>query len=298
MKGILLAGGTGSRLHPLTLTVNKHLLPVAGTPMILHPLTLLLRAGIRELLIVTTPRDRAAFARLLGDGKQWGCAITYAEQPGPSGVPDAIALARDWSAGQQVCVVLGDNIFVGSGVDERLRQAWHANRGASVFSCAVPDPRPYGVVITTSTGDIVDLNEKPADILAGARAVPGLYVYDHQVFSAITELSAGLGRPPDVTDINRWYWTRGLLTVHPLGSGIAWCDAGTHDTLGQATRMVEDEETRTGRVLACPDESAWRHGWITDVQLRRRLSEMEAGPYAEHLRRVLAGGRSGVVTTS
>lgn len=297
MKGILLAGGTGSRLHPLTLAVNKHLLPVAGTPMILHPLVLLLRAGVRALLIVTTSRDRAAFEGLLGDGGQWGCAIAYAEQPGPSGVPDAIALGRDWSAGQQVCVVLGDNIFVGSAVDEALCQAWHVNRGASIFSCAVPDPRSYGVVITSSSGGIVDLIEKPADIPAGARAVPGLYVYDHHVFTAIAELSAGLGRQPDVTDINRWYWTRGLLTVHPLGSDIAWCDAGTHDTMALATRLVEHEEARTGRPLACPDEIAWRHGWITDAQLRRRLSELEAGPYVEHLRRVLASGRSGVVTT-
>ena len=298
MKGIILAGGTGSRLHPLTLAVNKHLLLVAGRPMILHPLTLLLRTGIRDLLIVTTPRDRAAFGSMLGDGGQWGCAIAYAEQPGPSGVPDAIALARDWSAGQQVCVVLGDNIFVGSGVDERLCQAWHANRGASVFSCAVPDPRPYGVVNITSAGDIVDLSEKPVDILAGARAVPGLYVYDHQVFTAIAELSADLRRQPDVTDVNRWYWSRGLLMVHPLGSDIAWCDAGTHETLAQATRLVEREEGRTGRLAACPDEIVWRHGWITDAQLRRRLAEMEAGSLAEHLRRVLAGGRSSVVTTS
>jgi glucose-1-phosphate thymidylyltransferase len=207
-------------------------------------------------------------------------------------------LARDWSAGHQVCVVLGDNILVGAGVDEHLRQAWHANRGASVFSCAVPDPRPYGVVVTASSGSIVDLIEKPADILADARAVPGLYVYDPQVFTAIAELSAGLGRQPDVTDVNRWYWTRGWLAVHPLGSDTAWCDAGTHDTLAQATRLVEHDEVRTGRPLACPDEVAWRHGWITDTQLRRRLAEMDAGFYAEHLQRILARGRSGVVTTS
>jgi glucose-1-phosphate thymidylyltransferase len=207
-------------------------------------------------------------------------------------------LAKEWSAGEQVCVVLGDNIFIGAGVDECLRQALHANRGASVFSYAVPDLRPYGVVITTSSGGIVDLIEKPAEILTGGRAVPGLYAYDHQVFSAIMELSAGLKRQPDVTDINRWYWTRGLLTVHPLGSDIAWCDAGTHETLGQATRMVELEEARTGRVVACPEEIAWRHGWITDAQFRQQLAEMEASPYAEYLQRVLSSGRSGVATTS
>ncbi len=298
MKGILLAGGTGSRLHPLTLAVNKHLLPVAGTPMIFHPLALLLRAGVRDLLVVTTPRDRPAFEQLLGDGGQWGVTIAYAEQQAPSGVPQALGLARTWSAGQPVVVALGDNIFVGRDMTAVVREAWQSHPDARIFSCAVADPRSYGVVITTPQGGIVDLVEKPTDPAVGARAVPGLYVYGAQVFAAIDEVCGHPGRAADVTDLNRWFWTRGLLTVTPLAADVGWCDAGTHETLAQAVAMVERAEARTGRMVTCPEEIAWEHGWISDAQVRQRLPNLGSGPYGEYLRRVLAKGRSGAAVVS
>ena len=294
VKGILLAGGTGSRLHPLTLAVNKHLLPVAGTPMIFYPLALLLRAGVRDLLIVTTPRDRAAFEDLLGDGGQWGITIAYAEQQEPSGVPRALALAREWSAGQRICVLLGDNIFVGDGLAVRIRQAWQSDHGAQIFSCVVSDPRSYGVVITPPGGEILCLEEKPTNIPVGARAIPGLYVYGPQVFTAIDEMTAASERQADVTDIHRWFWARGRLAVEPLSTDIGWCDAGTHETLAQATRMVEQEESRTGRMVACLEEIAWAREWITDAQIRLRLPGMSSGRYAEYVRRTLAKGRSAI----
>jgi glucose-1-phosphate thymidylyltransferase len=294
VKGIILAGGTGSRLYPLTLAVNKHLLPLAGVPMIFHPLSVLLGAGIRDVLVVTTPQDRSAFERLLGDGGQWGITIAYVEQPSPAGVPQAISLAQGWGAGAPLCVALGDNVFVGGMGPIVGRASGNHRGGARVFSCVVPDPRPYGVVVTAPDGAITVLEEKPDRVIAGARAVPGLYLYGPEVFTAIAGLSSSSGVGADVTDLNRWFWQHGALAVESLTDDIGWCDAGTHESLARATRMVEQEARSTGRPVACPDALAWSQGWIGEAQVRQRLAAMGSCPYADHVRSVLAAGRSAI----
>ena len=289
MKGIILAGGAGTRLHPITLSISKQLLPVYDKPMIYYPLATLMMAGIREVLIITTPRDNPLFRELLGDGSQWGLAIEYAVQEHPGGLAQAFLIGRAFIGGAPCCLVLGDNIFFGQGLGRLLQQAAHKTTGATVFGYWVRDPERYGVAEFDAAGQVISLEEKPAQPKSNY-AVTGLYFYDDRVCDLAAGLKPSARGELEITDLNRRYLQQGALELIQLGRGMAWLDTGTHDSLMEAAGFVETIEKRQGLKVCCPEEIAWRNRWIDDAQVRALAEPLGKNGYGQYLFELLEHG--------
>ncbi len=287
-KGILLAGGAGTRLHPLTLSISKQLLPVYDKPMIYYPLSVLMLAGIREVLIINTPHEQDLFRRLLGDGSAWGMSISYAAQPSPDGLAQAYQIGRDFVAGKPSCLVLGDNIFYGHGLTEVLRRAATLQHGATVFGYWVKDPERYGVAEFDASGQAIGLEEKPLSPKSNY-AVTGLYFYDGRACDFARDLKPSARGELEITDLNRCYLNEGSLRVEKLGRGYAWLDTGTHESLLQAGNFIETIEARQGLRVCCPEEIAFQNRWIDAEQLSRIAQPLRKSGYGEYLLRVARG---------
>ena len=285
MKGILLAGGYGTRLYPLTLGVSKQLLPVYDKPMVYYPLSMLMLAGIREILVISSPEDLPAFHRLLGDGSQWGLEITYAEQSKPRGLAEAFIIGRDFVGEDHVSLILGDNIFFGTGLWDQLKQAAQLGEGALVFAYPVRDPERYGIIEFDKDERVLSLEEKPKKPRSSF-AVPGLYFYDNQVLDFAAHLKPSKRGELEITDINRIYLEKGQLRMQQLGRGIAWLDAGTHETLLQAANFVQAVEERQGLMIGCPEEIAYRVGFISKKQLKDLARQLRHNSYGDYLLRL------------
>jgi glucose-1-phosphate thymidylyltransferase len=286
-KGIILAGGSGSRLHPLTRSVSKQLLPVYNKPMVYYPLSSLMLAGIREILVITTPQDQESFQRLLGTGADVGVSISYAVQPSPDGLAQAFLIGRGFVGGSHVALALGDNIFYGAGFSEALRSAASQRLGATVFGYQVRDPERYGVVEFDGNGRAIGLEEKPANPKS-FYAVTGLYFYDNQVLEIARQLEPSARGELEITDVNREYLKRGQLRVERLGRGIAWLDTGTHESLVQASNFIQAVEERQGLMVGCLEEIAYRLHYITASDLARLADAMKGSTYGQYLQHVLA----------
>jgi glucose-1-phosphate thymidylyltransferase len=288
-KGIILAGGSGTRLYPITQAISKQLLPVYDKPMIYYPLSTLMLAGIREVLVINTPHEQALFRQLLGDGSQWGMRIDYAVQPSPDGLAQAFLIGADFVAGDPSCLVLGDNIFYGHGFSEQLRRAANQVDGATVFGYWVRDPERYGVAEFDDEGRVIGLEEKPAQPRSNY-AVTGLYFYDGRA----SEFAAGLKPSPrgelEITDLNRCYLAEGSLRLEKLGRGYAWLDTGTHESLLQASNFIETIEQRQGLRVCCPEEIAFNNGWIDAEALQRLARPLMKNGYGAYLLQVLEHG--------
>jgi glucose-1-phosphate thymidylyltransferase len=287
MRGIVLAGGAGSRLHPLTRGVSKQLLPVYDKPMVYYPLSSLMLAGIREILVITTPEDQPAFQRLLGDGSRFGIDLAWAVQPTPGGLAQAFLIGREFVGGERVALALGDNVFYGHGFSTDLAAAAARTQGATVFAYRVRDPERYGVVELGADGRALSIEEKPAAPRSHL-AVTGLYFYDQRVL----EIAAALRPSPrgalEITDVNRAYLAAGDLHVQVLGRGIAWLDTGTHESLAQASAFIQAIEERQGLKVACLEEIAWRQGWLSADELAREAATLAQSEYGRYLQRLLA----------
>ena len=283
MKGIILAGGTGTRLFPMTIAVSKQLMPVYDKPMVYYPLSTLMLADIREVLVITTPQDAEAFRQLLGDGSQWGMDISYAVQSEPNGLAHAFTIGADYVAGGPSCLVLGDNVFFGHGMPELLQRARKRQQGATVFAYHVADPERYGVVAFDSDRRASSIEEKPANPKSNW-AVTGLYFYDERVVDIAANLRPSARGELEITDVNRAYLDLGELHVEMMGRGFAWLDTGTPDSLLDASEFVGTLEKRQGMKIACPEEIAWRRGFIDDAGLDRAIEKLGSGAYAAYLR--------------
>lgn len=286
MKGIILAGGHGTRLYPLTLGVSKQLLPVYDKPLVYYPLSLLMLAGLQEVLVISTPEDLPAFRRLLGNGSRWGLAFSYAEQQKPYGLAEAFLIGKEFIGKDSAALILGDNIFFGTGLREKLHQAAALVEGAWIFAYPVRDPENYGVVELERSGKPVSLEEKPGRPRSKF-AVPGLYFYDNTVIEIAARLKPSPRGELEITDINREYLRRGQLHVQQLGRGIAWLDAGSHETLLQAANFVQAVEERQGLIIGCPEEIAYRVGLIGKDQLRNLARELRNSSYGRYLERLV-----------
>ena len=289
-KGIVLAGGAGTRLHPATRAVSKQLLPVYDKPMVYYPLSTLMLAGIRDILLISTPRDLSRFEDLLGDGHQWGINLQYAEQPRPEGIAQAFLIGREFIADDPVCLILGDNIFYGQGLSGRLQNAAQQAGGGTVFAYYVTNPERYGVVDFDEEGRVLSIEEKPDDP-ATNYAVTGLYFYDSNVVDIAENLEPSERGELEITDVNRHYLERDALGVETLGRGMAWLDTGTHGSLLQAANFVQTIEERQGLKISCPEEIAWRMGWISAEDVRRMGRSMDNNAYGQYLLNLIRRGR-------
>ena len=288
-KGIVLAGGAGTRLHPLTRVVSKQLLPVYDKPMIYYPLSVLMLAGIRDVLIISTPSDLPRFAELLGDGSDWGMSFQYVVQPSPDGLAQAFVLGRDFVGADAVTLILGDNIYHGHGLTELVQGAAAEIEGATVFGYWVRDPERYGVAEIDASGHVVGIEEKPAKPKS-PYAVTGLYFYDNAVLDIARDLKPSARGEYEITDVNLEYLRRGRLRMSVLGRGMAWLDTGTHDSLHEASSFIETIEKRQGLKVACPEEIAWRMGFINAEQVRRLAEPLHKNAYGRYLLDLVDGG--------
>lgn len=288
MKGIILAGGSGTRLHPITLGVSKQLIPVFDKPMVYYPLSTLMLAGIRDILVITTPHDAAFFERLLGDGSQFGISLTYAQQPSPDGLAQAFTIGADFIGSDNVALVLGDNLLYGPGLGTQLKR-FSAVDGGAIFAYWVSEPSAYGVVEFDDAGRAVSLEEKPAEPKSNY-AIPGLYFYDNDVIEIARNLRPSARGEYEITDVNRAYLERGSLHVEVLPRGTAWLDTGTFDQMTDAADYVRTMERRTGMKIGAPEEVAWRQGYVSDDQLRARAESLVKSGYGSYLLRLLDRG--------
>ncbi len=291
MKGIILAGGSGSRLYPITKGVSKQLLPVFDKPMIYYPLSVQMLAGIREILVITTPHDQPRFVDVLGDGVQWGLRFSYAVQPEPNGLAEAFTIGADFIAGDTVSLVLGDNLFFGHGLADQLVAAAGLTEGARVFAYYVRDPKRYGVVDFDGDGTVLSLEEKPKRPKSHY-AVTGLYFYDNDVVEIARNLKPSDRGELEITDVNKTYLDRGQLSVELLGRGTAWIDTGTHESLLHAAEFVAAVQERQGLLISSPEEIAWRLGYIDNESMERHAAELSKSSYGVYLRSLLREGQS------
>ncbi|MBU2647036.1 glucose-1-phosphate thymidylyltransferase RfbA [bacterium] len=286
MKGIILAGGSGTRLYPVTKVVSKQLMPIYDKPMIYYPLSSLLSAGLREILLISTPHDLPLFEQLLGNGSQWGIALTYAEQPQPKGLAQALIIADDFLAGSPACLILGDNIFYGQGLAECLKSGTRLTTGAMIFGYAVKNPRAYGVIEYDRDGKAISLEEKPS-VPKSNFAIPGIYFYDERAPEIARNLKPSARGELEITDLNLSYLKEGKLLVKPLGRGIAWLDTGTHETMLQASNFIRTIIERQGLQIGCPEEIAFENGFIDEKTVLKAAEANNKNAYGEYLRKLV-----------